>query len=424
MKTAIVIGAGARGMRYSEMMKSVVGDMKVIAVAEPIENRREYVGDMFDIPADMRRTSWEELLDMPKFADFVIIATQDRDHIAPAMKAIEQGYDLLLEKPMGATPEECARIAQAAEERGVLVLVCHVLRFTKFFRGLKSIIDSGAIGDVVHIQHAECVGNLHQSHSFVRGNWKNSDVSAPMILAKSCHDMDILTYLVGRECKRVHSFGSLTYFRRENAPSDAPDFCIDGCPHKDECLYYAPRVYLETFSRDGFPSYATQTRNPSDEEIINVLKTTDYGRCVFKCNNNVVDHQTVNLEYEGGVTASFTMCAFNHGSRNIRIMGTAGEIIANMGDPFYTVYDFKTRKYNKIDIDNAITDETIASGHGGGDAGIVLALSKRLDGDFSDNSICTIRETCKSHLISFAAEESRVCGTVVDFDEFKARYGV
>ena len=424
MKTAIVIGAGARGTRYSEMMKAMGCDMKVVAVAEPLENRRKYLGDLFDVPEDMRHTTWEELLAAPRFADFVIIATQDRDHVAPAMAAIEKGYNLLLEKPMGATPEECARITHAAEERGLLVLVCHVLRFTKFFRGLKNLIDSGAVGKVIHIQHAECVGNLHQSHSFVRGNWKNSDESAPMILAKSCHDMDILSYLVGRECKRVHSFGSLTYFTRENAPSDAPEFCIDGCPHKDECHYYAPRIYLETFDRNGFPTAVTKTSSPSDEELIAALRTGDYGRCVFKCNNNVVDHQTVNLEYEGGITASFTMCAFNKGSRNIRIMGTDGEIIANMGDSFYTLFDFATRKYQKIEIENAVTDESIGGGHGGGDGGIVAALSKRLSGDFSDGSICTIRETCKSHFIAFAAEESRVEGVVVDFDEYKSRFGI
>ena len=422
MKSAIVIGAGARGTRYSEMMKSLGTDMKVIAVAEPIENRRDYLGDMFDVPDQMRHKSWEELLSMPKFADFVIIATQDRDHIAPAMAAIEKGYDLLLEKPMGATAEECVRIARAAEERGVLVLVCHVLRFTKFFRGLKSIIKSGRIGEVVHIQHAECVGNLHQSHSFVRGNWKNSDESAPMILAKSCHDMDILSYLIGRECKRVHSFGSLTYFRSENAPSDAPDFCIDGCPHKDECFYYAPRLYLQQFDRGGFPEAVTKTKRPSDEELIIALKNTDYGRCVFKCPNNVVDHQTVNLEYDGGATASFTMCAFNKGSRNIRIMGTRGEIIANMGDPFYTVFDFDKREYVRLDIDDAVTNEGIDGGHGGGDGGIVRALQARLGGDFSDESICSIWQTCRSHLIAFAAEESRLLGTVVDLGEFEGRF--
>lgn len=424
MKTAIVIGAGARGTRYSEMMKAMGCDMKVIAVAEPIDNRREYIGDMFDIPKDMRHLSWEDLLSVPKFADFAIIATQDRDHIAPAMAAIEKGYDLLLEKPMGATPEECVKIAHAAEEKGVCVLVCHVLRFTKFFRGLKNIIDSGAIGHVVHIQHAECVGNLHQSHSFVRGNWKNSEESAPMILAKSCHDMDILSYLVGSECKKIHSFGGLMYFRPENAPEGAPDFCIEGCPHKDECNYYAPRVYLEIFDRESFPTAVTKTRCPSDEELLEALRTTNYGRCVFKCPNDVVDHQTVNIEYESGATVSFTMCAFNKGSRNIRIMGTEGEIIANMGDPFYTVFDFKTRQYKKIEIENAVTDETIGGGHGGGDGGIVQALAKRLDGDTSDKAICTIAETCKNHLIAFAAEESRLTGTVVSFDEYVKRYGL
>ncbi len=428
MKTAIVIGAGARGKRYSEianeLCKAGQNSFRVVAVAEPIDERRNFVGDMFDVPEQKRYNSWECLLDEPKSADIVIIATQDRDHIAPTLAAIDKGYDILLEKPMGATPEECVKIAHAARERGVLVLVCHVLRFTKFFCGLKSIIDSGAIGDIVHIQHAECVGNLHQSHSFVRGNWKNSDESAPMILAKSCHDMDILSYLIGRECKRIHSFGSLTYFTRENAPVDAPEYCIDGCPHADECFYYAPKLYLETFQRDGFPTALTKNWNPTDEELISALRTTEYGKCVFKCSNNVVDHQTVNLEYEGGVTANFTMCAFNKGSRNIRIMGTRGEIIANMNEDFYTVYDFKTLKYNKINITDAVTDDSINGGHGGGDGGIIRALVARLSGDTSDKSICSIEETCRNHLISFAAEKSRISGEVVDFNSYVTELGL
>lgn len=423
MKTALVIGAGGRGTKYSEIAASLENGFKIVAVAEPIKARRDYMMEKFSIPREMCHESWEELLEKPKFADVAIICTMDRDHFAPAMAAIEKGYDLLLEKPMSATPEECCEIERAAARKGVFVLVCHVLRFTAFFRTLKRIIDSGDIGKVMHIQHAEWVGNLHQSHSFVRGNWRNSDESSPMILQKSCHDMDILAWLMGKRCTRVHSFGSLSYFIPENAPDGSPEYCVDGCPHKDSCYYYAPKLYHETYRNSSFVKAVTKVPHPTDEDIELALRTTDYGKCVFKCNNNVVDHQTVNLEFEDGATVSFSMCAFNKGARNIRIMGTDGEIIGNMSDDFVTVYSFATRKYTTVKVTDNLTDEGIDGGHGGGDEGIIRALAKRLDGYTGDSSICTIDETCRNHLIAFAAEESRISGTVVDMKEFENRFG-
>ena len=419
MKTAIVIGAGNRGTEYSEILASLGG--KILAVAEPIAQRRKYLQEKYNISEDLCLESWEGLFERPKFADIAIIANMDRGHIAPTLAAIEKGYDILLEKPMAATPEDCHRIALAAERKGVTVLVCHVLRFTSFFRALKKLIDDGLIGKVMHIQHAECVGNLHQSHSFVRGNWRNSVESSCMILTKSCHDMDILAFLVGEKCRRVHSFGSLSYFRRENAPEGSPEFCIEGCPHSESCYYYAPRVYLETYRKTLFAHAVAQKSDPSDEDIKEALKTTDYGRCVFKCNNDAVDHQTVNLEFESGATASFTMCAFNRGSRNIRIMGTDGELSANMGEDYITFFDFRTRKTSQISISETVKDISAKGGHGGGDAAIVDALLKRMDGDMSDKSICTIKETYLNHLIAFAAEESRLKGSVIDLFEYEER---
>lgn len=423
MKTVLVIGAGNRGMTYSRIASKLGDAFRIVAVAEPIDSRRNYMKERFNIPDDMCQLSWEDFLSRPKFADLAIIATMDRDHVAPALAAIEKGYDLLLEKPMGATPEECCEIERAAAKKGVFVLVCHVLRFTPFFCALKSLIDSGKIGEVVHIQHAECVGNTHQSHSFVRGNWGNSNRATPMIVQKSCHDMDILQWLVGKNCTRVHSFGSLTYFKEENAPKGAPARCIDGCPHADTCCYNAVRLYTKDFHKNCFVDAATQKLDYTEEDILEALRTTNYGKCVFRCDNNVVDHQTVNLEFEGGATASFTMCAFNKGSRNIRIMGTKGELIGNMGEDFVTLYDFASKSNQKILISDAVTNETIEGGHGGGDTGIIYALKKCLDGDSFGSSVCTLAETCRNHLIAYAAEESRVSGKVVDMKDFEQRAG-
>ena len=421
-KKVIVVGCGGRGKSYTDIMKNSFGDFfEVVSVAEPIENRREYMREKHGLSAEECFESWEPIFERPKFADLVVIATMDRDHYAPAMAAIEKGYDLLLEKPVAPTPEECRSIQRAAEEKGVFVLICHVLRFTKFYIALKNIIDSGRIGVVKNIQAMEGVGDVHQSHSFVRGNWGNSDESSPMILQKCCHDMDIIAWLIGKKCTAVQSFGSLSYFRRENAPEGAPERCMDGCPVGDTCPYNAVKLYMgpvDTWWHNWFTTAATKQINPTAEHILDAMKNTQYGKCVFKCNNNVVDHQTVNLRFGDDVYVDFTMSAFNKGGRTIRIMGTKGEINAVMDGNKISIFDFATQTTSDYDCDAAVSGEMITGGHGGGDDGIIYALKELLGGNRS-KSVCEIGESCDNHMISFAAEESRLNnGKTVYMDEF------
>lgn len=419
-KKVILIGAGLRGKCYTDKLELVSDEFEVVAVAEPYESRREYIRNKHNIKPELCFESWEPLLELPKLGDIAVIATMDRDHVKPAVAAMNKGYNLLLEKPAGATPEECREIQDAAEKNGVFALVCHVLRYTRFFTTLKKIIDDGTIGKVMAIQNSEGVGNVHQTHSFVRGNWRNSDESSPMILQKSCHDMDILAWLVGKKCKKVQSFGSLSYFKRENAPDGSPEYCIDGCPVKD-CPYNAVKLYYDNKDNSWFRCSSTKLVTPTDEDVEKVLRTTDYGKCVFKCPNNVVDHQVVNLLFEDDITVSFTMSAFNKGGRTINIMGTKGEIKAAMNDPIVRVYDFLTKEETQINLDANLTDDTIVGGHGGGDYGIICALKDLVDGK-PNSSVCDIRESCDNHMIAFAAEESRIKGTVVDMDEFMSRF--
>ena len=421
-KKVIVIGAGSRGKGYSDIMKKHFSeDFSVVAVAEPVDDRRDYMMRTHAIPEELCFNTWEPLLEMDRMADVAIISTMDRDHYAPAMAAIKKGYNLLLEKPVSPTPEECREIQKAAEEAGVFVLVCHVLRFTEFFISLKDIIDSGEIGEVVNIQHIECVGNVHQSHSFVRGNWGNSERSSDMLLQKSCHDMDILAWLVDKKCLRVQSFGGLTYFTRENAPEGSPEYCIQGCPVGESCPYNAVKLYLERKNSDSggkwFRTAATKLTEPTDGDVEQALRNTQYGKCVYKCDNDVVDHQIVNLEFEGGVCVSFTMSAFNKGGRYIRIMGTKGEIDAKMAGSEIRIYSFATGQWQDYDRNKHSGSEHITGGHGGGDNGIILALRDLLDGKKS-KSVCGIAESCDNHMIVFAAEESRRSGTVVSLDKY------
>lgn len=415
-KTLIVIGCGGRGRGYAKIGKEME-NFRVVAVAEPIEDRRLDMQKTHGLSDEDCHLTWETLLAKPKMADAAIIATMDRDHLAPALAAIEKGYDLLLEKPMSWCPEECEAICRAAKEKGVKVLVCHVLRFTPFFKALKRIIDEGQLGKVINIQHLESVGNVHQSHSFVRGNWSNSDESSCMILQKSCHDMDILAWLVGKNCLQVQSFGSLSYFREENAPAGAPARCIDGCPVADTCPYNAVKLYLDDKKNDWFRRAATQKIEPTDADVEQALRTTNYGKCVYRSSNNVVDHQVVNLAFEDDVTVSFTMSAFGKGGRFIRIMGTKGELTATMSDPIIRLYDFETKETREINVSDMATDDTIVGGHGGGDHGIMKALYEVLTVGHSAG-VCEIDETCRNHMIAFAAEKSRLEGRVVSLSEY------
>ena len=416
----ILIGAGSRGTAYTNRMNDE--RYKVVAVAEPIPERRNCIKEKHGIPEEMCFDTWEPLLDLEKFADIAIISTMDRQHLAPALKAIEQGYNLLLEKPATPTPEECVQIERAAKAKGVKILVCHVLRYSPFFMALKDMIDKGLIGKVMSIHHAECVGNTHQSHSFVRGNWGNSDESSSMILQKSCHDMDILQWLVGKPCKKVQSFGSLTYFTRDNAPEGSPEYCDETCPEFETCHYNAVKLYIEDVKNAWFREMAARIPEPSDEQLAEAMRTSQYGKCVFKCNNNVVDHQVVNLEFEDGTVASFNMCAFNKGGRFIRIMGTEGELYGSASTNEIEYFNFTTRQTETIQANDRLMSDSIVNGHGGGDDGIINALYDYITTGKVTDQLSEIEISVKNHMIAFAAEKSRLEGTVIDLDEFEKQY--
>ncbi len=415
---AILIGAGARSEAYTSLMAEMPDRYQLVAVAEPIDSRRRDVQKKHRIPDELCFTDWRPLLALGKIADIAVIATMDTQHFEPAMEAISLKYDLLLEKPVSPDPAECLAIARRAAEMNVRVVVCHVLRYTPFFITIKKLIDSGRLGDIVSINHEECVGNVHQSHSFVRGNWGNSVRSSFMLLQKSCHDIDILQWLVGKKCKKVQSFGALTYFTEKNAPEGAPDYCIEGCPAGDTCPYNAVKLYLNDKWNSWFRTACTRETDPTDAMVEHSLRTTQYGKCVYRCDNDVVDHQIVNMLFEDDVTVTFTMNAFNKGGRFIHIMGTKGELHGAMegGGPV-SLYEFGTKTTTEIPLE---TQEGALHGHSGGDDGIMSALYEYLTGQYKGCSIGDISVSVDNHLIVFAAEQSRLTGTVVDMEEYTA----
>ena len=412
----ILIGGGDRGIRYTTIMSYIPDKYKVVAVAEPIDDRRNHIRDLHNIPEDMCFKDWRPLLEKGKIADMALICTMDRDHFEPAMKAIELGYDLMLEKPMAPTQEQCKQIAYAAKEKGVKVVICTVLRYSGVFNVIKNIIDEGKLGDIMSINHEECVGIIHQSHSFVRGNWGNEGRSSNMLLQKSCHDIDILQWLLNKKCKKVQSFGTLSYFKEENAPEGAPEYCHEGCPDGETCEFNAVKLYYDDKWNGWFRGACTKHYNHTDELVEKALHETLYGKCVFKCDNDVVDHQTVNMLFEGDTTVTFTMNAFNSGGRHIHIMGTKGELRAALDESSpISVYYYQGKRQEYVDITGS---NDITGGHGGGDEGIVHTVHEYLTTDYHGKNIPDIMESYYNHSIVFAAEKSRSESSVVDFEKY------
>lgn len=419
MVTVAICGLGSRGKdTYAKCQHIFPERMKIVAIADIIPERVEEAGQEYEVPISMRFSSGEEMLEKEKLADVMFICTQDRQHYGHALKALERGYDLLLEKPISPVLSECRKLAQTASRLGRRVVVCHVLRYTPFYQYLYRTIRSGKIGQVAAIQAVENVGYWHQAHSFVRGNWRNTKLSSPMILQKSCHDMDILVWLSGKNCRRVSSFGSLMHFRPENAPEGAAMRCQD-CKAKEKCPYDAEKIYLTDertgvlHGHTGWPANVLVS-HPNEERIRAALAEGPYGRCVYHCDNDVVDHQIVNLEMEDGVTVSFTMCAFNQGGREIHVMGTMGEIVGDMNANTITVTVFG-QKPETVDVRTLADD---FSGHGGGDRRLVEDLLDLEEGR-ARQALTSIEKSMESHYMAMAAEYSRLRhGETVELEKF------
>lgn len=400
--TAITLGAGNRGNVYGDYSSKYPEELDIIGVAEPIAIRRERYMKQHQIREDNSFYTWEDVFNVPKFADAIIITTPDDLHYGPCMAALKMGYDVLLEKPISPSEKECRDILELAEKTGRIVAVCHVLRYAPYFVRLREIIQSGVLGKVVSMQHFEPIEHVHMSHSFVRGNWHDSKQTNPIILAKSCHDLDIMKWMLEKHCTHIQAFGSLSWFNADNAPEGSTARCMDGCSHEPNCAYSALKIY----HRDRQRTYVfdlSEDKSKHEAEILEYLRTTNYGRCVYKMENDQPDHYTCNILFEDDVTASFNMEAFTsyHGRRT-RIMGSLGDIVGDMSKFVHT--DFMTGE--KTEWSQA-TD-----GHGGGDWRLVADWIQAVDQQNSSLLTSTIGASIESHIMGFAAEKSRKGKTV------------
>lgn len=408
----IILGAGSRGSGYAKYTQINPQAAVVVGAAEPRRIYREKMASEYHLTVENTASDWRELAARPKFADAVIISTPDQLHAEPAIAFAEKGYAILLEKPMAPNAADCKRIYAAVKKAGSIFAVCHVMRYTRYTQKVKEILDSGVLGEIVSIEHTEPVGYWHMAHSFVRGNWRNEGESSFMLLAKSCHDIDWLRYVTGRRCLKVSSFGSLSHFKKDQKPVEAGSAlrCLD-CAYEARCPYSAPRLYLGKI-RSGEMGWPVDviTADLTEKGVMQALKDGPYGRCVYECDNDVVDHQVVNLLYEGGVTASFNMIAFDKmGGRRTTIFGTQGELRGD-GD-LVSVYDFLTETSTTFDTRS---QDSAASGHGGGDYALMDQFVRAVATGDQNLILSGLDETLESHLTVFAAEQSRVEGKTVE----------
>ncbi|GGR18583.1 Gfo/Idh/MocA family protein [Deinococcus ruber] len=405
----VVIGAGNRGDAYADYALLYPEELQIVGVAEQRAERRTQFAQRHALPPERTWSDWRDLLTLPRLADAVLICTLDHQHAESAVALAGLGYHILLEKPMAPTEAECQRIVAAAEAAGVMLAVCHVLRYTAYTRALKKLLTEGRLGRIVSIEHLEPVGWWHQAHSFVRGNWRNERESNPMLLSKSCHDLDWLSSLMDQPCTQISSFGSLFHFRASERPAGAADRCLD-CPVAPECAYDAARFYLGQLEQGntGWPLDVI-TADLTEAGVRAALRTGPYGRCVYVCDNDVVDHQVVSMQFQDGATASFTMTAFTRArGRETRIFGTRGELYGDSRS--LRVFDFLTQETLEIDTEELSTEP--ASAHGGGDFGLVRAFVRALRTGDQRFILSGAQASLASHRLVFAAEAARREATV------------
>lgn len=406
--TISILGAGARGFRaYGERAFADSAKFKIVAVCDIDKRKADACGDAFGIPNDMRFYNEAEFFEK-KRSDACFICTMDNDHVDQAIKAIQLGYHILLEKPISPKEKECRKLLSAAEGYDKIIMVCHVLRYTALVEKIKELLEEKVIGELVYIDHTEMIGYYHFAHSFVRGNWCRAEDSSPIILQKCCHDLDLLQFFAGSSAIKVSSVGSLKHFISDNKPEGAPERCSDDCSVSD-CPYNAEKFYVEDWKKlprnlqSAWPYHVPVIGVPTEEKLREAIKFGPYGKCVYSCDNDVMDNQEVRIEFVNGIRASLKMIAFtNNMARYIRFYGTKGEIVADQSKDCLMVQRFgeSERTYKISELSEDI------SGHGGGDGRMLNSFYEAvIKGDIDNKT--SLKDSIMSHIMAFSAEKSR-----------------
>lgn len=404
-----VVGAGRRGIEaYAPYILKHEDIGEVVAVAEPKKSRQDKFKEIYNISDSNIFNNYIEFFNNEKIADAVIISTNDNMHYEPCKLALEKGYHVLLEKPMSNSLDEVIKLGKLAEKySNQIFMICHVLRYTPFFTKLKEIVDSKELGDLITIQHNENIGYWHFAHSYTRGNWRNSSDTSPLILAKSCHDMDILLWLSNSKCKKIASFGNLVHMNSSNFKDGMGERCYD-CSVERQCPYSAKRLYID---EDRSMKKSVHI-DPNINNLEEALKKGPYGRCVYKCDNNVVDNMVSIIEFENRITATFNLSAFTKEcDRTIKLMFSHGEVGGSLDKNEIRIKYFGKNDETVIKLKQGLT------GHGGGDMETMKDFIS-LVGNNCGNLKTSASKSIESHVMAFAAEYSRISGQVINIDEF------
>lgn len=419
--TAIIVGAGHRAFVYSELAKTNPEMLKIVGVADPNPTRQKKAMEYFGFGEDMCFESAQELAEKGKLADTVINGTMDEQHLETAVPLLNAGYDMLLEKPFAPNEKEMREIVECARKNNSKVMICHVLRYTPFYYSIKERIVNGEIGDIINIQTTEHVSYHHLSTSYVRGKWANSDkCHTSMLLAKCCHDLDIMMWMMS-ETKpvRISSYGNKFQFKEENAPKEAGTICMKDCPLVDSCVYSTKRLYIDHPDRWAFYVWDAleNIENPTIEDKIALMKSDNpYARCIYKCDNNVVDHQSVLVNFESGATGTHNMVGgSSEPRRNIHIIGTKGEIFGNFEDSKFTVLkinpspDAHNEECDVEEVDLKVSGDMVGAygGHGGGDERLAADFVKFIRGEKPSLACTSIFDSVAGHLSVYLADKSR-----------------
>ena len=405
--TVAIIGVGGRGgYAYGTLIADMPDKFKITALCDVNTEKLGYFSEKFSVAKEDLYTDEADFF-KEKRADVLIISTQDKDHVRHAKIAFSLGYDILLEKPITDKKEELEELLALQKQNGCKALVCHVLRYAPAYMKIAELIESGAIGKLVAINAIEQVGYLHQAQSFVRGNWRRECDSVPMILAKCSHDLDLIQFYANSTCDTLSSVGELSHFVKDNAPDGAADRCLE-CQHVEACPYSAKTEYIDKWQKvqqDVYPFNVPCNAPVTEEKMRTALENGPYGRCVYKCDNDVVDHQMTQMTFKNGVKATLTMIAFSRFcGRRIEFFGTGGQITLDEIRNFIRVGVFGEAEYT-LNIKDLTPEGTI---HGGGDLGLVLELYDVLTGNASEKT--SLAHSAESHLIGIAAEKSRKLG--------------
>ncbi len=420
--TAIIVGGGHRSFTYAELALKQPEMLKIVGIADPNPFRCEKARKMFGFPKENCFSSADELAAVPKFADAVINGTMDHQHVETAIPLLKKGYDMLLEKPFAVSLDELEEIVKTVEENGNKVMICHVLRYSPFYIAIKERILAGEIGDIISINTFEHVSYHHISTSYVRGKWGNSDnCKTSMLLAKCCHDLDIMMWMMGDvKPQTVSSCGSIFQFKPEMAPENAGTKCLVDCPHVDTCLYSTKRLYIDHPDRWECYVWAEleDRENATIEEKINLLKSdSPYAKCIYKSDNNVVDHQSVMVRFENGATGTHNMIGgAARPLRRIEIVGTKGEIYGEF--EHNDIHVLKINPDPGCEFDEEIIDLSsfdMSQGHGGGDLGLAKDFVSYVSGEKPSVSCTNIFDSIAGHKTVFLADESMACGKTIKY---------